>query len=629
MSEPDARQIQTVHGPMLALRGDQYVTRSLEVYGEFSGLEQRLFEQVVKPGMTVVEVGANIGAHTVPLARACAPGTLYVFEPQQRVFQILCANLALNDIRNVVALPEASGAEPGHVVVPEVDYGSDFNFGGLPVFKAKAGAPGRLTRLTPVDSLGLESCGFLKIDVEGFEPDVLRGARETILRCRPVLYVENDREANQQEVISLIDELGYDQYWHTPALFDPKNPNGVAENVFGPVVSVNLFCLPREAGHKAAGAKIDPQSWTCPVAVRSETPEHLAVDAEVAKALNEIEAGRYPEAEKQLRRLRKRYPDHNNVQHAFGALMHQLGKLEDAEAALRKAHELRPGSAESRVALGGVLLTKGEFAEGWPLFDYRHQMAHAGGRKPAQAFPEWKGEPVAGKHVLIWPEEGYGDQIQFARFAPWLARQGAEVSLICPPELFRLFDASLDGVRVLAAKGRVEMPDPDYWVMSASIPGRAGITLQTIPAEPYLKAPPALAQKGARIGLAVRGNPRHANDANRSLPPKLAERLMDLPGAVSLLPEDTGAADFADTAAIVASLDLVISVDTSVAHLAGALGKPVWILLPHIGTDWRWMRGRDDSPWYPTARLFRQSEQGGWAATVQAVLAAASREISG
>lgn len=625
-AESDVATYQTRHGPMLALKGDQYVTRSLEVYGEFSGLEQRLFEQIVRSGMTVVEVGANIGAHTVALAKTCAPGPLIAFEPQQRVFQILCANLALNGVTNAITLPEAAGADEGFVVVPSVDYGREGNFGGVSVLRVETGAHGLRTRQTTVDSLGLAQCHFLKIDVEGFEPDVLQGARETIARCRPYLYVENDRPENQQAVISLIHELGYRQYWHCPDLFDRKNPNGVSENIFGAVASANLFAIPSERQGRLAGAEaIDPASWTCPIAV-SVDARHAAVDAKVAKGLADIEAGRYGAAERRLRELGAAHPGHQGAQHALGALLHQLGKLDEAEAALRKAHELRPESAESRLALGGVLLTKGRYAEGWPLFDARHHMAASGTRKPHQAAPEWRGEPLAGKRLLIWPEEGFGDQIQFARFVPWLAAQGAEVTLLCPPPLYRLFDDSLQGVNVLAAAGRVEIPDPDYWVMSASIPGRAGIaTPEEVPAAPYLTAPPAVTPKGARIGLAVRGNPAHANNANRSLPPVLAERLMDLPGAISLLPEDTGARDFAETAAVMAGLDLVISVDTSGAHLAGALGLPTWILVPHIGADWRWMRGRDDTPWYPTAQLFRQPEEGGWDPVVEAIV----QEISG
>ncbi|MET0272220.1 MAG: FkbM family methyltransferase [Phenylobacterium sp.] len=264
----DARIYSTRHGPMFGLQGDRYISRSLEVYGEFSWSEARLLERLVQPGQTVVEVGANIGAHTVLLARRCAPGLVYAFEPQQRVFQLLCANLALNDIRNVIARPEACGEEPGEVIVPAVDYGAALNFGGLSVQAADSGVLGHRTPLTRLDDLPLEACHLLKIDVEGFEPEVLRGAVAMIARFRPLIYVENDRPAQQQEVISLIAAMGYRQYWHTPPLFNPQNAKGVAENIFGTLVSVNMLCIPSERPDSPAGiTAIDPDNWTSPVKV--------------------------------------------------------------------------------------------------------------------------------------------------------------------------------------------------------------------------------------------------------------------------------------------------------------------------------------------------------------------------
>jgi FkbM family methyltransferase len=266
MSKPSTKTLQTAHGPMIALAGDRYITRSLEIYGEFSGAEWLLLAQLVKPGMTVVEIGANIGAHSVPLARACFPGPLYVFEPQQRVFQILCANLALNGIENAFAYPEASSDEAGVLMVPPLDYSADFNFGGVSVERPNAAAAGLKVRATPLDSLDLAACHVLKIDVEGFEAQVLRGAAGTIGRFRPVLYVENDRVAHQQEVISLIAGMGYRLYWHAPPLFRPNNFNGFPDDIFGPVVSVNMLCIPSERGTVVQDmTPIDPDNWTSPV----------------------------------------------------------------------------------------------------------------------------------------------------------------------------------------------------------------------------------------------------------------------------------------------------------------------------------------------------------------------------
>lgn len=264
MSEPTVQTYETRFGPMLALRADQYLTRSLELYGEYNPEEGRLLRQIIRPGMTIVEIGANMGLHSVDLARACAPGPFYAFEPQPRIFQVLCANLALHDVANAFAYPEGCGEAEGEAVVPLVDYGRQGNFGGVSLLSE--GARGIKVRVRPLDALELPSCGLVKIDVEGFEPQVLRGARQTIARCRPLLYVENDRAAQQQEVISLVAEMGYRLYWHLPPLFDPQNFKGEQRNIFPGIVSINMLCIPSERNIEVRGLiEIDPTGWTCPV----------------------------------------------------------------------------------------------------------------------------------------------------------------------------------------------------------------------------------------------------------------------------------------------------------------------------------------------------------------------------
>ncbi|MBU1374498.1 MAG: FkbM family methyltransferase [Alphaproteobacteria bacterium] len=263
MSDSAVQLYTTRSGQMLSLKSDVYITRSLEVYGEYCPGEWLLLKQLIRPGMTVVEVGANIGAHSVDMARACAPGPFYAFEPQPRIFQILCANLALNDIGNALAYPEGCGETEGEAVVPPMNYAGRGNFGGVSLQPTEA--PGVKVRVRPLDALDLATCGLLKIDVEGFEPQVLRGARETIARCRPVIYIENDREAQQQEVISLIAGMGYHLYWHTPGLFSADNFNGTQEDIFGRIGSLNMVCIPTERNLQVLQLTlIDPDNWTSP-----------------------------------------------------------------------------------------------------------------------------------------------------------------------------------------------------------------------------------------------------------------------------------------------------------------------------------------------------------------------------
>lgn len=301
---------------------------------------------------------------------------------------------------------------------------------------------------------------------------------------------------------------------------------------------------------------------------------------------------------------------------AFAAERIRQGRHAEAEAALREAVRRGPADPRIRVLLGEALLAQGRYEDAWPLMEARLDAPELGSPRPPLDQPEWRGEPLAGKRLLIIGEQGAGDQIMYARFAPILQARGAEVMLLCLPSLARLFARSL-GVTVAGMAGRVELPDPDYWTLTASLPARFGMSLTGVPNGRYLSALARLLDR--KIGVATRGNPRHWNDARRSLPPEAASRLLARGDVLDLAPEATGAKDFLDTAEIIAGLDLVISVDTSAAHLAGAMGKPVWILLPAYGVDWRWLLGRSDTPWYPSARLWRQPEDGDWGSVLDGI----------
>jgi FkbM family methyltransferase len=249
------------YGRMLYLRGDVYIGRSLELYGEYGQSENALFAQLLAPGHIAVEVGANIGAHTVHLGKLVGPGgAVLAFEPQRIIFTVLCANLALNDLFNARPIHAAVGSSEGTINVPVLDPRAQQNFGGLSLGKTSQGEPVSQVML---DRYPLPSLRLLKLDVEGMETEVLLGARQTIAQHRPFLYVENDRRDKSTGLIRLIEELGYRSYWHLAPLFNPANFAGHAENVFGGVVSINMISLPNESPVSITGFRpvAGPDDW--------------------------------------------------------------------------------------------------------------------------------------------------------------------------------------------------------------------------------------------------------------------------------------------------------------------------------------------------------------------------------
>lgn len=355
-------------------------------------------------------------------------------------------------------------------------------------------------------------------------------------------------------------------------------------------------------------------------------------------------------------------PGHARTLNNLGALAQRGGRGADAEAAYRAAVDADPAYPEARWNLGFLLLAQGRLDEGWPWMEARHdpRLARPIAARPRLPFPQWQGEDLAGRAIVVWPEQGFGDLVQFVRYLPLLKAAGAaRVTLVCPEPLLPLLRTAAGADAVLGSAAAAQLPAHDFWVLMLSLPMHFRTTMSTIPAAlPYLAADPArvaawgarLAQdapRRPRVGLVWRGFGGHVNDAQRSLPGLAAlAPLLALPGisfvslqrgmdgdagaagaagaaAVAGLP-DLGAAigDFGDTAAIVAQLDLVICVDTAVAHVAGALGTPCWVLLPAVHPDWRWLEGRSDTPWYPgVLRLYRQSGPAEWDDVVAAVAA--------
>jgi tetratricopeptide (TPR) repeat protein len=352
--------------------------------------------------------------------------------------------------------------------------------------------------------------------------------------------------------------------------------------------------------------------------------------------------GRLDEAMANFNHALERRPDLADAHSNLGSVLRAQGKVREALPCLREALRLNPDHVEAHWNLALALLAAGDFQQGWKEYEWRWKRREW----PPRVFPQprWDGEPVQGRSILLCSEQGLGDTIQFIRYAAILKQRGARVIVSCQKPL-RVLLAGCPGADVLCEQNR-EPAAFDVWSPLLSVPGLLSTTIETIPAPgPYLFASPKLVErwrrylsrfKGFKVGICWQGSSGHSADRYRSVPlgqfaPLAAiegvqlislqkghgsDQLRDLTQPFSVFDLayklDNSSGAFMDTAAVMMSLDLVITADTAIAHLAGALGVPVWNALHMIMTDWRWLLDRQDSPWYPTMRLFRQSRPDDW-----------------
>jgi tetratricopeptide (TPR) repeat protein len=383
--------------------------------------------------------------------------------------------------------------------------------------------------------------------------------------------------------------------------------------------------------------------------------------ATVIKDLDRLE-----EAAALYRQVIAARPDHADAWANLGWVLDRRGQAEPAREACEQALGIDPEHANAHYNLGWLLARRGELGSAWPHMEWRFSPRRGPARvaqaPPAVACSPWDGGDLSGRRLLIWPEQGLGDMLQFCRYAELVKEAGAREVIVGAYAPMVDLLAGMAGVdRVYPLETGAPPPECDAWCWLMSLPRLLGTDrIEQIPARlPYLRAPQrALARQrdwiealpGPRIGLAWKGNPRHVHDDLRSLPvtEMLAPLAAALPGAsfVNLQYGDTSdqltdtvplhrphppIRDFADAAALIEMLDLVICVDTATAHLAGALGRPVWVMLPvPRALDWRWLEGRTDSPWYPgVMRLFRQETDEDWGVVIARVAAGLERYLVG
>ena len=337
----------------------------------------------------------------------------------------------------------------------------------------------------------------------------------------------------------------------------------------------------------------------------------------------------------------------------LGTSLHHSGRYEDAMYALRRAVALDPNNPNAHSGLGILLLMRGDFAEGWSEYEWRLKSTEV--RLPYTPQRPWQGESLAGRHIYINAEQGFGDTMQFARYVPLVAARAGKVTFRVQQGLAGLMRESLEGVDVLGDRAPA-VTNADCESALLSLPYLFGTRLETIPAAlPYLLANRDEAARWKaqytdstfEVGIVWAGNPEHVNDRRRSIPLEQLAPLFALPGVsftslqVGPRADDLKAhpefqiADvaselvgFAATAALIGALDLVITINSAMSHLAGGLGKATWLLTPWV-SDWRWQLDREDNPWYPTMRLFRQIEGQEWPAVIDHLVGVLSAVVKG
>ena len=443
--------------------------------------------------------------------------------------------------------------------------------------------------------------------------------------------------------------------------------------------SMRLFCQERKSGWSGVLQQVKRalEQW---LAEKSDFPRLIEIESDYEKGVQLKEAGDLAGAESCFRKIVEQHPDLPDPRHSLAVVLQmqrrpgeaiehynaaidldpdfkqamynlanalvELGRPQQAAVYARKLIQRDAAHADAHWLLGVLLLLNGDYADGWKEYEWRWQIPKFRAKLPDLGRPQWDGSPLEGKTLLIRMEQGRGDMIQFIRYAPMAAAMGGRVVVTAVPELVSLLSTAGGVSQAVDQNGA--LPDFDVSIPAMSLPYVLGTTMETIPSHlPYLRPDPELVETWHRkmptdglfrIGLAWQGSSDNRDNHNRSCDLVAFQPLFDLeglvfyslqigdgsnqlenlPDAMKVINLTDHIHDFGDTAALIENLDLVISVCTSVAHLAGAINKPVWTLL-HFASDWRWLLERSDSPWYPSMRLFRQTTPGDWAGVIACV----------
>ena len=576
-------------------------------------------------GVVMLDGGANVGALTVDCATFMMGwGAVIAVEPQEGIYYALCGNIALNNLFNARAVLGALDSANGWIEVPQPDYCVPGSFGSLELKRETQSdlgqQPQRRSRVAKmrIDKMEFDRLDLLKLDVEGMEIEALEGAIQTINMKRPIVYAEHAK-CGKEKLTGFLSSLGYKTFYEDAG---------------------NLVAA--HADHTYM------DSWNVAAAVSSSQPPEVSNAEAIDKAVKLGECGRTAAALEILGDVVARDPDNPVARLNRGTLMMQTGNHEDAIAeydhVLRLSSDKRPDAVElfglATFSKGFAHLVLGNLREGFRGFERREVLELP---EEVKAKPRL-GRGFKAKTTLVVGEMGFGDNIMFARYLPHLAKV-TNVIVSAPPKLAPLLRC-VQSVQIHSEHS----PSFDAWIRSMSLAHYFQTDFDTIPS-PYVFALPdqhlrkwrskmllQSAQGRMRVGLCWSGSRKSKYDAYRSVPFEKLKPLFDVPGidfySLQLDVRDSDRPefdrsdiydcaknfyDFLATACCVANLDLVVTVDTSVAHLAGSLGIPTWVMLTSFRTYWMWIRGRTDCPWYPSMRCFKQVVDGEWETVITQV----------
>jgi len=584
------------HGTFSFFKEDAYVGASLNLYGEYSPDEVSVFEKVLKPNDVAVEVGSNIGALTVPMAKMCK--MVYAFEPQSDNYNLLMTNIRSNGLSNSTKVYRAAiGSRQGMVNIPRLNELGHSNYGCVEIGD---GTDRVVMQKLDVVLQNEDKIKLIKIDVEGSELEVLKGAEQMIERCRPILYVENDRKEKSAELVGWLIDHGYRCYWHRSPLFYDQNFRNEELNIFGNTVALNMICV-----HEDSGITVG----------RLDEVEDRRCDSEMY----------IREKARAERRLAKNPEDFE----ARVLIAHYSNLMNDEDTArkyLRENLSRIPDHAPSLAIIGLMELQAGNYTDGWQGYELRYaQLDPKSFGWRAHDVPEWDGQPTK-QPVLIWCEQGFGDSIMFGRFMREVLDRAPNAILEIQPQLFELFETSH-----IVPKGQLfrlgrTMPRYEYHCSLPSLPALLKLnTEKQLRRGKYLFADRTMIngwkkRNTPRIGICLRGGVASERAYSRDMPEELGQKLARKYGPFMTLTHEGQWESYADTAACIEALDMVLTVDTSVAHLSGALGVPTYLMLSS-DPDWRWQKKRSDTPWYPSMTILRQEKFMDWSPVIEKIKA--------